>query len=365
MEKSSWRNNRPRHWPALSLCLWLAFFPAGAQIGGLPGAYLRAPVGATAFAMGGAQGASPEVLCTWHNPAMLSQVRATRIDCGGGLLSLGRTEGYSSLEYKISPRVGMGLFALYCGDPSIDKLYDENEEPLQSGAFTAVTAKIGLSYLVTRKMSIGLTIGYYYERLPTTYDKSTLNYSSAAAMGGFDFAIRYTPLKNWTVAALLRNIDILKVLSGQSASVEMNWEAVSADQYNAAVIDRIAPEALVSSRLDLALAGRPFAWTCDAHAYMIDGDFTRLNYMELRLNNGVEWKRWDSFFLRAGLGDILLNRNIFTNESDYADEFLPRVTLGFGADLSKVQKGLRINYGIATDRAGAGVDQQVDLSYTF
>lgn len=335
------------------------------QIGGLPGAYLRAPAGAAAFAMGGAQSASPEQLCTWWNPAMLAYARNTQLDIGGSLRSLGRTEGYLSLQYKITPRVGMGLFTLYRGDPSIDKLYDENEEPMESGSFTSFTGKIGLSCLVTRKTSVGVNIAFYYERLPTSNIHSSLQYSSATAIGGFDFALRSAPLKNWSCAVILQNIDILKVLSGKSATVDMNWEIGSAENLNASVTDRITPIAVLGSRLDMRLADRPFAWTCDVHAYAVDGDFAKLDRMEIRLNNGFQWKRWDAFFIRAGLGDMLLNRNIFSNTSDFADEFSPRVSLGFGADLSKVQKGLRINYGIATDRLGAGVDQQIDFSYYF
>jgi hypothetical protein len=201
--------------------------------------------------------------------------------------------------------------------------------------------------------------------LPTSNIKSALQYSSATSMGGFDFALRYTPLKNWACAAIIQNIDILKVLSGKSATIDMNWEIGSTQDLNASVIDKIVPAAILGSRLDLALAGRPFAWTCDVHAYVVDGDFTKLDRMEIRLNNGFEWKRWETFSLRAGLGDMLLNRNIFSNGSDFADEFSPRVSIGFGADLSKVHKGLKVNYGIATDRIGAGVDQQVDFSYSF
>jgi len=352
--------------PAVFFCLLLwAAAEVGAQIGGLPGAYLRAPAGAAAFAMGGAQSASPENLCTWWNPAMLALVSHTRIDVGGGLRSMGRTEGFGSLQFKITPRVGMGIFTLYRGDVSLDNLYDESERLLDKGAFASYTAKIGLSYRAGKKISLGVNVAYYYERLPTAYYQSSLYYSSASAMGGFDFALRFAPTSQWSCAAIVQNIDILKVLSGKSATVDMNWEIMSGDNLNAALVDKIVPMAVLASRFDWNLAGRPCCWTCDVHAYAVDGDFTKLDIMEIRLNDGFEWKRWDRLWLRAGLGDMLLNRNIFTNTKNFADEFSPRVTLGFGADLSKVQRGLRLNYGMATDRTGAGVDQQVDFSYSF
>lgn len=347
----------------LGLLMWAgAVFPCRSDIGGLPGAYLRFPVGARALAMGGAQAASPEALCTWWDPAMLSTKRNTQATLGGGLMSLGRTQGYSSLEFKISPRVGMGFMPLYCGDPSIDNLYDENERLLSGGSFATLTVKAALSYLVSRKLSVGVALGYYYERLPTSYNHdATLNYSSAAAVGGFDFALRYVPLENWSCAIVARNFDLLKVLSGNKPSVDLNWEVGSSDNINTSIVESIAPAVLVASQINMKLEGRPFLWLCDVDGYVVDGDFKKLDHMEIRLNNGFEWKRWDAFALRAGLGDLLLNRSVFSN----ADGLNPRVTLGFGVDLSKVRKGLVLDYAVTTDRVWAGIDQQTDLTLRF
>lgn len=361
MGKSLLQNNKARLALGLVMCAG-AVFLCRSDIGGLPGANLRFPVGARALAMGGAQGASPDELCTWWDPAMLSTRRNTQVTLGGGLMSLGRTQGYSSLEFKISPRVGMGFMPLYCGDPSIDNLYDENEEKLSSGSFATLTVKAALSYLVTRKLSVGVTIGYYYEQLPTSYNNNnTLNYSSATAVGGFDFALRYVPLKNWSCAVVVRNIDLLKILSGDKPGIDMRWEVGSSDNINAEIVENIVPTITMSSQVDMKLDGRPFLWVCDVDGYAIDGEFKKLDHMEIRMNNGFEWKRWDLFAIRAGLGDVLLNRNVFSN-SDGLD---PRVTLGFGVDLSKVHKGLVLNYAITTDRVWAGIDEQTDLTLRF
>ena len=151
--KSSWQNSAVRR---VAFVLFLsagAAYQCRADIGGLPGAFLRFPVGARALAMGGAQTASPGDLCTWWDPAMLSTKRNTQIALGGGLMSLGRAEGYSSIEFKISPRVGMGFMPLYRGDPSLDNLYNENEEPLSSGSYSTPTSasvwlRLGLGALI-------------------------------------------------------------------------------------------------------------------------------------------------------------------------------------------------------------------------
>jgi hypothetical protein len=360
--KSSWQNSAVRR---VAFVLFLsagAAYQCRADIGGLPGAFLRFPVGARALAMGGAQTASPGDLCTWWDPAMLSTKRNTQVALGGGLMSLGRAEGYSSIEFKISPRVGMGFMPLYRGDPSLDNLYNENEELLSSGSYSTLTVKVALSYLATRKLSLGLAIGYYYEQLPTSYNNNnTLNYSSATAVGGFDFALRYLPLANWSCAVVVRNIDLLKILSGNKPGIDLNWEVGSSDNINASIIERIVPTVTAASSVDMKLDGRPFIWACDIDAYAIDGDFNKLDHMEIRLNNGFEWKRWDVFAIRAGLGDVLLNRTVFSSSNGLD----PRVTLGFGVDLSRVHKGLVLNYAIATDRVWAGVDQKTDLTFRF
>jgi hypothetical protein len=358
LEKLLSRNSR-----ILPFVFCLALVSGGAfdgwsYIGGLPGAYLRSPAGAAPFAMGGAGSASADHFCTWLNPAMLARLTSTQLTIGGGLLSLGRTEGFSSLEFKITPRVGMGLMALYRGDPSLDNLYNENEDKLESGSFTTITSKIGLSYLFSKKLSAGLALTYYYERLPTSYNETSLNYSTASAIGGFDLAMRYSIRENWVCAFILQNIDVLKILSGQSASVELSWELTGET-------DKIPPSAVFASELKGKLCGFPLLWACDVFAYPVDGDFKKLSRMEIRLNNGIEWRRWSGFCLRAGIGDFFLNQDIVSNSSDFWENSSPRITIGFGADLQKINKRLKVNYGLATDRVWAGLDQRVDFSYSF
>jgi hypothetical protein len=352
---------------SIALCLFFcsgAWFGGSAYIGGLPGAYLRSPAGAVMFAMGGAGSASAEQLCAGINPAMLARMKTRQLHLSGGLRSLGRSEGAASFENKISPRVGMGFFALYRGDAALDNLYNENEDSLESGSYTTLTCKVGLSYLFTRKLSAGLALGYYYQRMPTSYNEATLRYSTASAIGGFDFAVRSQLTQKWAGAVIFQNIDLLRVLSGQSASIEMNWE-VGGESFNFAIAEKIAPGVVFASQLTSEIDHRPFLWACDLCTYAVDGDFTKLERMEARLNNGFEWRRWDAFFIRAGIGDFLLNRDLFSNSKDFWDKTSPRITLGFGAGLSKIQKGLWVDYGVATDRVWAGVDQRVDFSYAF
>jgi hypothetical protein len=41
------------------------------------------------------------------------------------------------------------------------------------------------------------------------------------------------------------------------------------------------------------------------------------------------------------------------------------MTAGFSYDCSKVKKGMWLNYGVATDKVWAGIDQQLDLTLAF
>jgi len=330
---------------------------SAAQIGGQPGAYLRSPVGAAAFAMGGAQAASPEYLSAWVNPAMMTTIRQSELTVGGGLRSLGRSEGYSSFDFKVSPRVAMGFAGLYRGDGNIDNLYNENEEVVSSGSYTTMTLKAAFGYILSKKIAVGLAMGYYYQRVPTGYGAGTsLTYSTATAIGAVDLALRIKPSTAWSLALLMQNIDIFKVLSGKGVGIDMTFDGGTSDYFITTITDRIAPVVTLGSRYDTKLDNRPFAIVGDVNGYIMDGSGTKLDTIEVRLNTGCEWKEWDAFTLRAGIGDILLSARTLQ---------VPRFTLGFGADLSKLHKGVTVNYGLATDRVWAGVDQQADFSFTF
>ncbi|HEX2958715.1 MAG TPA: hypothetical protein VHO70_17905, partial [Chitinispirillaceae bacterium] len=84
------------------------------QTGGLPGAYLLPSLGASALAMGGAYTATPESFTSWWNPGMLANVRGKRVSGGIGIRSLGRTDAYAAAEFRVPPRLGMGLLFREC-----------------------------------------------------------------------------------------------------------------------------------------------------------------------------------------------------------------------------------------------------------
>ena len=347
------------------------------QTGGQAGDYLRAPTGATMTAMGGGQSASPPYLATWWNPAQLANLDKSIFTFGTGLYSLGRTEAFSSLEFKLPPRVGVGLLCLYRGDPFIDKLYSSDEVALPGGAFTTLTAKVALSYLVSRRLSAGLSLGVFYERLPTSYNETatatgvdaSLNYSDATSVSGFSLGVQYRLTDSLTLALVVRDIDPLLMLSGSPASINMSWQLSEAGgDYNPTVTDAMMPAFVLGSLLRHHLLGHPLLWSCDIDAYLVDGTWTKLDYMEARIHTGFEWQRWNTFRIRLGLDDLPVNRSMFEAPKsgiDYWHDFSCRITGGFGWDLAKLRRGLTLNYSVATDKVWAGIDEMLDVVYRF
>lgn len=327
-----------------------------ATIGGMPGAYLRSPAGADAYARGGAQTADPDYFAAWWNPAKLVVLKERKLTLGGGIRSLGRTDGLVGWEFRIPPRAALGLALLYRGDPFLDNLRDADEDLLEEGSYTTLTAKVGLAYIVTRKLSAGLSIGTYYQRLPTSYELRTgeLVYSSATGIGGLDLAVRYEPLDQWVFAFAVRGI-----IAG------MDWEIAGPSDLNAHVEDRFPPTFTLASEYTGSLAGKPLIWSCDLVAHLLDGKWKKLEHPELVIHNGFEWRRWETFWIRAGLRDLAINGELL----EEGGEFLRRngfaVTTGFGLDLSKQVDGLALNWAFATDKVWAGVETQLDVVLSF
>ena len=344
------------------------------RFGGEAGAYLRAPTGAAMTAMGGGSSASPPYLATWWNPAQLANLDKSILTVGTGLYSLGRTEAFGGLEFRLPPRVGIGLLVLYRGDPFLDNLYTMDEVKLPGAAFTTLTVKAALSYLVTRRLSAGLSLGVFYQRIPTSYNENetgtetSVNYSDATAISGFSLGVQYRATDSLTLAVVVRDIEPLQMLSGQPAGIAMDWQLSQAEGTAAPETDYILPAFVLGGVLHHHLLGWPLLWSIDVDGYLVDGTFTKLDRMEARLHTGLEWRRWQTFRIRAGLDDIAINRGMVSAPSDgydYWRDFSLRITAGFGWDIVRLGKGFTLNYSVATDKVWAGIDQMLDVVYKF
>jgi len=322
-------------------------------LGGTPGSYLRLSAGATSLAMGGAFTSSPEYLAPWWNPSSLSPLRPMTLSAGSGLRSLGRTDAYGSFEFRIPPRVGMGVMFLYRGDPFLKGIH-LTDSIVADGSYTPLTGKLVLSYYVNKTLTAGGAINLLYQRMPTSLIDNTLGYSSTrGGIGAIDLGVTWTIDKRLILTAV-----------AQYLGADMLWE-IQTPGYNLLIEDRPLPSLTFGSRFETVLLERPLIWRCDARVYALDGDFKMLEKKELQLSNGIEWRYWDAFYLRAGIGEIPFNTDIYRDRETYREEFGMRVALGFSLDCAKLQKGLKLNYGLSTDKVWAGVDQQLDLTYTF
>ncbi len=324
-------------------------------VGGESGAYLRYPVGAAALAMGGAGSACPGAFTPWWNPALVGRNKERRMAAGFGFRSLGQTDGFGSVEFRVPPRLGMGFFLLYRGDPFIDNLYDENENPLESAAFTSFTAKTALSYQIQRNLYAGFNLSILYEQLPCGYSQGNIDYMSELGIGSFDFALSYRFSEKLVISAILKEVNAY-----------MNWNfRYGIFDYGVPHEDRMLPVFILGGSYRTAASGRPFICNMDLRNYIIDGQWKKLMRPQAALSAGCEWQYWKTVFLRMGMGDLPLNGNILSDSRRYFREFSLRFTGGICVDLSAVRPGLFCNYGFGTDKVWAGIDQQLDLTYVF
>lgn len=333
------------------MCAVLYHGPSLASgIGGTSGAYLRPPVGAVAAGLGGAYTASPEFYAAWWNPAVISCLRDRRVAGGTGLRTLGRTDAFGAYDFRIPQRVGLGLMALYRGDPSLGKLYDLDERLLPKASYTTLTIKTALSYYVNRRLSAGIAINVFHQSLPNYGEGTVLQYESVTNIGSFDLAAAYIVSDAWKIAAVVKYL-----------GAKMEWQMGFAPT----VYDRPVPNLTVGSCYTGSLAEKPLVWQLDAKAYAVDGTFAELDRAELVLCTGAEWRGWENFRVRAGLGDLSLTSDIFRDGTTYSDGFGMQFTTGFSYRPVKKKSGLWLNYAVATDKIGAGVDQMLDVSLAF
>ena len=362
MEKSLLRSK-----PAFTVCALtiLTLFSAGqaSRTAGSAGAYLRPAAGASAQAMGGAFLANPEYLVAWYNPSVLASLRESRLALGGGYRSLGRTEGIGSYEFRVPPRLGVGLSFLYRGVPSIKGMFDGfyeggnfEEIPLERLSFSTFTIKLGAGYLLNRSLFLGASIGIFNQSLPSLpLGDGTVKNSSVTAIGGFDLAATYRVNRNWIVSAAFKNL---------GASFDWYFETWQMTADRTAQI-YIMPSLVFGSSVNTTLRDKPLRWNMDLVTYLFDGNWSKLPRNEAVVNTGFEWQYWEGFFIKAGIADLEFSADLFNNSSEFFRHFAPRFCAGFSWDMSQFREGMRLNYALATDRVWAGVDQQIDITFTF
>jgi len=356
LEKSFWQNRGKIVVVPIMITILLCQQASASWNAGLPGAIFRMPAGARASGMGGAVSADPDYMLSWYNPAQLPFLRERRASFGGGYRSFDRTEAWASYDFRVPPRVGMGASFVYRGDPSVSGLYDGyysggevvEERALKSAAWTAFSAKIGVGYLVERRLSFGGSVSVNYQSLPATpTPEGAIESALAVSIGAIDLAAVYKVTPSLTLSASIKNL-----MSRNS------WQYSFYDEYNHAVDEIVPPVFVLSSSRKTTLLTRELTWGADAAFFLFDGEGRYLGGPEAVVAAGAAWKFSDDIALRAGIADIELS-------SETAESFSPRITLGFSYTLPKMCRGAVFNYAVMTDRVWAGVDQQADVTVSF
>lgn len=355
MERLWWQNKRiVALWAAAAMLLLLTVSTGASTVGGSSGAYLRPWAGAEAMAIAGANSALPEYLSPWWNPAAMSFHKGRVLSGGLGLRSLGRTDAFGNFEFKIPPRLGLGLMVLYRGDPFLNNLYDENENPLERASYTSLTGKIAFSYYINRKLSAGAAINIRFQQLPTNIEGNRMGYSSCTDIGSLDLAFVYQLNRLWTMAAVLKDV-----------GASMNWTVNLNNGNSAQIEEKGLPSLTLASEYQGRFFDKPLIWTMDLKGYLFDGEFKILERPQGVFSTGFEWRNWEKFYIRAGLGELLINGDLLRDRDSYFSSFPIRITAGFSLDMQRLQNGLRLNYGVSTDKLWAGIDQQIDVQWNF
>jgi len=314
--------------------------------------------------MGGAALAEPEQMISWYNPARLPLLRDRRASLGAGVRSLGRTEGWASYDFRVPPRMGMGVSFVYRGDPFINDLYDGYyddkgnlgfENNLGGASMTAVSLNIGAGYIVSRKIAVGGSVAVNHQSLPAAFFHSSIENSSITSIGGLDIMASYRASPALTLAGGVKNL-----------MRRNSWHFNSYNNDFSPIVDETVPPVFVlASSRKTSLFERELVWNVDAQSYFFDGEGKYLGHPEMVIATGARWKFSEELYLRAGIGELDISGGINRSTREYWETFSPRIALGFSYNVKKFKQGAFFNYAVTTDRVWAGVDQQFDLTVSF
>ncbi|MFH0919040.1 MAG: hypothetical protein V1913_01645 [Fibrobacterota bacterium] len=267
-------------------------------LGGQPASYLRMGIGNRAEAMGNAHTAflAPTTVAAYWNPAMAVMTDSRFLMSGGyRFLSLGRRQGYVSLNGKIPPRLALCAALLYHGDNSIP-IYDNDGFKTYDGYFMSLATHIGLAYKVRRRLALGFN--------------TTIHNNSVVAGTGEKESISSWELGNLDLSAFYQvNTDLALGLNIKQIQGLIKWEVpTSGTELNTVITHHVPLEFKTGAAWSHLIKGRVFRAAADADLYLVPMETESLSFYQrfrqgeqtVEFHIGAEYFLYPEFPLRAG-----------------------------------------------------------------
>jgi hypothetical protein len=321
-------------------CQVLAYDP----LAGRPFPETRLGVGARAQAMGGAQTAylTPTTVTAYWNPAMAAMLPDKgAVSAAFRFLSLGRQEGVIGFSTRIPPRGAITTAITYHGDGDIPVYNSDGELEYSDGGFTNLSIYFGFSYLITRKLSMGLTTVIRSSSINTAEEDRV----SAWELGSLFYSVFYQIKPTLSAGLHLREI-----------TSDARYEAPTyGSELNTIVSDGVPLNLRAGLAWKTNIIKRSAAFTLDGDWYFIPGT--------IKENDSPDWSEVETVTeIHAGAECFI--RTNFPVRFGYSTDQGPAI--GFGLHFPKNEhRGIKLDYALSRELNGSGLNHSFSWTLPF
>ncbi|MBL8024762.1 MAG: hypothetical protein JNL74_00030 [Fibrobacteres bacterium] len=319
-------------------------FAADDPLAGRPFPETRLGVGAGAKAMGSAQTAylSPSNVIAYWNGAMgvmLPEKRA--ITASYSFLALGRREGVISFTSRIPPRGALSAAVVYHGDGSVPIYDSDGELEYTDGGITSTSLYLGFSYLITRKLSMGLATVIRSVTVSAAEEEEV----AAWEVGSLFYSIYYQIRPGLSAGLNLREI-----------SSTSRFEAPTyGSQLNTVISDGVPLNLRAGLAWVTKISNRSAAFTLDGDWYFIPGT--------IKKEDNPDWNSVETVTEIHGGAEYFVKPN-FPVRIGYSTNQGP--SAGFGLHFPKTQyRGIKLDYAMNRELNGAGLSHSFSWTLPF
>jgi len=313
-------------------------------LAGRPFPETRLGVGARAQAMGCAQTAylTPTTVTAYWNPAMAAMLPDKgAVSAAFRFLSLGRQEGVIGFSTRIPPRGAVTTAVTYHGDGGIPIYNSDGELEYSDGGFTNLSIYIGFSYLLTRKLSMGLATVIRSSSISAGEDEEV----SAWEVGSLFYSVYYKIKPNLSAGLHLREIT-----SGA------RYEAPTyGSELNTIVADGLPINLKTGLAWKTKIAKKDATFTIDGDWYFIPGT--------IKENDSPDWSEVKTV-TEIHVGSECFIRPNFPVRIGYSTDQGP--ALGFGFHFPKNEhSGIKFDYALSREPNGSGLNHSISWTLPF